>query len=250
PEGSLTAHFLTPPHHNPKNDHRPCIVFFHGGLWDTSMATQFVPHCHHFTTRGAVTLTVEYRVSSKHNTGPIEAYTDARATLRFLAQNAQSIGLDLTKIVMVGGASGAHLVLSCATLLENNESNPIPRPAAVIGYSSIVDCTKKGIGLASFPSPKEAKHHSPLYQLPKKDLPPCLLFHAKEDRIASFERISKFTRQYNKKGNTCELIDYEGVGHTFYNYNTNRELYELSLRALDHFLVDQNILEPSPFDDF
>ena len=52
---------------------RPAVAFFHGGFWDTPMVTQFVPHCHHFASRGAVTVAFEYRVSSKHQTGPLAA---------------------------------------------------------------------------------------------------------------------------------------------------------------------------------
>jgi len=55
---------------------RPAVAFFHGGFWDTPMVTQFVPHCHHFASRGAVTVAFEYRVSSKHQTGPVAAIKD------------------------------------------------------------------------------------------------------------------------------------------------------------------------------
>ncbi|RYD37689.1 MAG: hypothetical protein EOP85_17415 [Verrucomicrobiaceae bacterium] len=52
PEGDVQAHVFLPP----KDDSgpRPVVIFFHGGFWDTSTPTQFVPHCLHFASRGAV----------------------------------------------------------------------------------------------------------------------------------------------------------------------------------------------------
>ena len=64
PAGDLLAHFFFPPDFNYEVDRRPMVIFFHGGLWDITAATQFVPHCHHFASRGMVAATVEYRTKA------------------------------------------------------------------------------------------------------------------------------------------------------------------------------------------
>ena len=246
PQGQLIAHFFLPPEHNPEAAHLNCLLFLHGGMWDASMPTQFIPHCHHFVSRGCLTVTVEYRVFNKHRTNPIEAIEDARMAIGFLKQNAQLIGIDPERIIVVGGGSGGHLALSTAihSNTENTQNLDL-RPDAVAAYSAIVDTSpKSGIGHELFPTPKEAKQHSPLAQLPLKDLPPCLLLHGRNDRVAPFDQVAKFAKNYKRKGNHCELIDFEGAGHTFFNYNTNEQLYNLSLNALDHFLVKLNFLSP------
>lgn len=243
PQGPLSAHFFLPPEHNPEAAHLNCVLFLHGGLWDASMPTQFVPQCHHFASRGCVAVTVEYRVFNEHRTNPIEAIEDARMAISFLKQNAAIIGIDPERIIVVGAGSGGHLALSAA--LRSNTSTPEEldiKPAAVAAYSAIVDTSTKGVGHELFPSPKEAKQLSPSSLLPCKDLPPCLLLHGRNDRVAPFEQVSKFAKSYRRKGNRCDVIDFEGAGHTFFNYNTNEQLYELSLNALDRFLVDLNFL--------
>lgn len=246
PQGQLIAHFFLPHDHNPEAAHLSCVLFFHGGLWDTSMPTQFVPHCHHFASRGAVAVTVEYRVFNKHRTNPSEAAEDARMAIGFLKQNANLIGIDPERIVVVGGGSGGHLALLSA--VRKDESATIEgqslAPAAVAAFSPIVDTSTKGVGSERFPSPKEAKEASPLALLPSKNLPPCLILHGRQDRVAPFEQAAKFAKAYGRKGNRCELVDYEGAGHTFFNYNTNEQLYELSLQALDRFLVNLDFLSP------
>lgn len=246
PQGQLIAHFFLPPDHNPSAAHLSCLLFFHGGLWDASMPTQFVPHCHHFASRGAVAVTVEYRVFNKHRTNPIEAIEDARMAIGFLKQNASRIGIDSDRIVVVGGGSGGHLALYSAVQqdqLKTPEGHTFT-PAAVAAFSAIVDTSVKGVGAERFPTPKQAKEFSPLALLPSKNLPPCLILHGRQDRVAPFEQAAKFAKAYGKKGNKCEIVDYERAGHTFFNYNTNEQLYELSLQALDRFLVDLELLSP------
>jgi len=246
PQGELIAHFFLPPDHNPEASHRSCILFLHGGLWDISMPAQFVPHCNHFASRGAVTVTVEYRVFNKHRTNPIEAVEDVRMAIGFLKKNAQALGIDPERIIVVGAASGAHLALCAATQLEGAAApdGQSLTPSAVATFSAIVDTSVKGVGHELFPSPKEAKELSPLNCIPRKDLPPCLMMHGRHDRVAPFEQAAKFAKVYARKGNQCELVDYEGAGHTFFNYNTNEQLYQLSLNALDRFLVDLHYLSP------
>ena len=62
-DAQLTAHCFFPEGHQTSNS-RPAVIFFHGGLWDVSMTTQFAPHAMHFASRGMVAVIVEYRVSS------------------------------------------------------------------------------------------------------------------------------------------------------------------------------------------
>jgi acetyl esterase/lipase len=244
PQGQLIAHFFLPQGHNPAAAHLTCVLFFHGGLWDLSMPAQFVPHCHHFASRGAVAVTVEYRVFDKHRTNPLEAMEDSRLAIGFLKKNASAIGIDPERIVVVGGGSGGQLALHTAVQgggLTSAEGHDL-QPAAVAAFSAIVDTSPKGVGAERFPNSKEAKQASPLASLPTKKLPPCLLLHGRQDRVAPFEQAAKFAKNYAKKGNRCKLIDYEGAGHTFFNYQTNEQLYELSLQALDHFLTDLTLL--------
>ena len=248
PQGDLAAHFVLPANHNPEASHHPCLVFFHGGLWDSSMPTQFIPHAHHFATRGAVCLTVEYRVFNKHRTNPLEAIEDARMVIGFLKTNAKLIGIDPDRIVLIGAGSGAHVILSNAVLPDAAGDQDIPidslKPAAVIGISSIVDTSSKGVGSDLFPSPKEDKASSPTTLLPAKNLPPCLLLHGRQDRVALFEQTERFAKMYRKKGNRCELVDFEGAGHTFFNFNTHTQLYQLALNSIDHYLCNLGFFSP------
>ena len=245
PHGDLASHFFFPWGHS-EDASAPIVVFFHGGLWDASMPTQFIPHCHFFTARGAVAATVEYRVRDKHGTGVLEALEDAATVAVFLRENAKVLGIDPGKIIFAGAGSGAHLALACGTLPRIGERNPEDyRPAALLLCSPIVDTTKGGVGVTRFPSPREAETHSPSKFL-KKRQPPAMIFHGKLDRIVPFEQVEKFARKYHRKNPPGELIGFDGAAHTFFNYNTNEQNYEIIMHSSDHFLVDLGLLAPDP----
>ena len=75
-QGSVQAHIFFPQEGKKTGSLRPALIFFHGGFWGVPTPTQFVPHCLHFSSRGAVTLTAETRTESRHGTGAMEAVED------------------------------------------------------------------------------------------------------------------------------------------------------------------------------
>lgn len=248
PSRDLAAHFFFPPGHDARRASVPVVLFLHGGMWDASMPTQFVPHCLHFASRGAVTLTIEYRVRNTGGT-PLDGLEDAAMAMVFLKKNARILGIDPERIVMAGAGSGAHLALCCATLPQiGSEPGDFFRPAALFLFSPVVNTTAKGTGTDRFPSEKEAKACSPFQFLPQKKLPPCLIFHGQHDRLVPVELVARFVKRYRRKKNRCELMEFRSAGHTFFNYNSHQENYEITMRAADHFLVDLDILEPDPLE--
>jgi acetyl esterase/lipase len=243
PQGDLLAHvFLPLP---AATAPRPVVVFFHGGFWEASMPTQFVPHCLHFASRGAVAVAAETRVSSKHGTGPLEAIEDARALIRWLRENADTLDLDPQRITAGGAAGGAFLALLTAMPKEKDlvpAAGPDCRPQALLLFSSLVNTSPKGQAAARFPSPKLAKLHSPT-RLVRGKLPPMLLFHGKGDRITPFEEVRRFRRRLRWRRNVCELVEFDRVDHSFFNFNVSQLHFELTLDAADRFLLKHGLLD-------
>ena len=234
----LVAHVFAP--EGPTVPGRPAIAFFHGGFWETAMVTQFVPHCHHFAARGAVAVAFEYRVSSKHGTGPLAAIEDSRAALAWLHENADMLGVDPEKIAFAGAAGGAYLALLLAMLKEKQYSPPL-KPKALVLFSALLDTTPKGGHSGRFPDTKTAKKLSPS-RLVRRKLPPMLLMHGKADRVTPFEESASFRRRMKWRGNRCELLDFNGADHSFFNYNVSHANFEMTIAAADSFLVAQGLL--------
>ena len=244
PEGDVIAHLFLPA----KNDAppRPAVVFFHGGFWDSPTPTQFVPHCLHFATRGAVAVAAETRTSAKHGTGPLEAVEDARDLIRWLRFNAETFNLDPTKITIGGAGGGAYLAL-LATMPKAKDLPAVDGfdcfPQALILFSTLVNTAVKGAAMERFPDAKTAKRLSPT-RLIRRKLPPMIFFHGKSDRITPFEEVDKFRRRMRWWGNSCEIIDFEREEHSFFNFNVSHKNFELTIAAADRFLVAHGLLPP------
>jgi acetyl esterase len=231
---------------------RPVIMFFYSSSWDQGEVTQFGPQCLYFAGRGAITMLIEYRVKSTHDTGPYEAMADARTAIRWVRYNKDHFGVDELKIIGAGGMAGAHMVLSAAMIGDFKDDETDVQlscvPDAMILFSPIVDTSKKGYGIEKFENAKAASKASPIRYMRKK-LPPCLLFHGTADRMVPFRGVEKFRRKMKWRRNVCELIEFEGQDHSFYNMNVDVVAYEATISAADRFLVEQGFLESNEEDD-
>jgi acetyl esterase/lipase len=109
----------------------------------------------------------------------------------------------------------------------------------------VLDTSKKGFGFDRFPSPDIAKRAS-LMNAIAPGLPPTVIFHGTQDRVVPFDTSFEFARKMKKKKNACELVDYEGQGHGFFNFNVSFDLYQGTLNVMDDFLVTQGFIEADP----
>lgn len=250
PQGDVLAHLFLPESDDPKP--RPVIVFFHGGFWDAPTPTQFVPHCLHFASRGAVAVAAETRTSVKNGTGPLEAIEDARDLIRWLRHNADTFNLDPNKITIGGAGGGAYLAL-LATMPKPKNLPPIDGldcfPQALILFSSLINTAIKGQAADRFPDAKTAKRLSPT-SLIRRKLPPMLFFHGKTDRITPFDEVEKFRRRMRWRGNSCVVVDFERADHSFFNFNVSHKNFERTISTADQFLVDHGQLAPPEDPDF
>lgn len=225
-------------------------VFFHSSGWDNGQVSQFAPHCVYFASRGMLTMAVEYRVSSKHHTTPHESMADARSAMRWIRMNAVEMGINPGKIVGIGGSAGAHAICS-AVMLDGRYDEPgedtsiLSAPNALVLFNPILDISKRGFGMDRFANPNDAKNAN-LIRAIVPGLPPTLIMHGTADRVVPFEGSYEFAKKSSKKKNYCKLIEFEGQGHGFFNFNLSFEMYESTLMAIDQFLVELGFIEPDP----
>ncbi|MGA0845492.1 MAG: alpha/beta hydrolase [Luteolibacter sp.] len=244
-QGPVQAHVFLPDHLQ-DGPARSVVVFFHGGFWDTPTPAQFVPHCLHFASRGAVAVAAETRCGARHGTGPLEAVEDARDLIRWLRHNADTFHIDPDRVIIGGAAGGAFLALLCS-LPKPKALPPVDgldcHPQALMLFSSLVNTTSKGAARDRFPDARTAKRMNPS-SLVRRKLPPMILFHGKSDRVTPFSDAERFVRRVKFWGNRCELVDYEKADHSFFNFNVSHRNFELSIEAADRFLVNHGLLEP------
>lgn len=246
---SLPVYIWEPPAEKEPPYPKSVAAFFFSSGWDNGQVAQFAPHCVYFASRGMLTMAFDYRVASRHKAGPLEAMADARSAIRWLRLNAIELGINPGKIVGIGGSCGGHAIASAAMLSkfddpsEALESSPVPN--ALVLFNPVLDTSKKGFGLDRFPDAGLAKDAN-LIRAIDKGLPPMLIMHGTADRVVPFGGSYEFARKSSKKKNICRLIEFEGQGHGFFNFNLSFEMYEATLMAMDEFLVELGFIEPDP----
>ncbi len=223
-------------------------AFFFSSGWDHGQVHQFAPHCVYLASRGMTAIAFDYRVHSKHGTGPHEAMADARSAIRWIRLNAAELGVNAGKIVGVGGSGGAHAIASAAMLQGYDDPVDDTRisavPNALVLFNPVLDTTKSGFGLDRFPDAGAAKKAN-LIKAITKGMPPMLLMHGRADRVVPFDGSYTFAKKAGRK-NKVRLIDFEAQGHGFFNFNLSFEMYEATLMAMDEFLTELGFIEPDP----
>ncbi|GAA5496763.1 hypothetical protein Rhal01_02948 [Rubritalea halochordaticola] len=244
-QGELTLHCFFPPGHE-QTDHRTAVVFFHGGQWDNEMTSQFAPQALNFVSEGAVGIVVEYRVSSVHNTTPMEAIADAQTAILWIRKNNRYLGVDPEKVVAGGAGSGAHIAL-CAAMHKKVENDGFysGKPDALILFSAIIDTTSKGIGMSKFASRREATRTSPTKNVRRK-LPPMIFFHGVADPTVPVATVEKFCRRLQGKRNIARFVPFNRATHSFFNFNVNQQHFVQTLEAANGFLAEQGFLDLDP----
>lgn len=245
---------------------RPTIVFFFGGGWRSGSPEQFANQCRALAARGMIAVTADYRVQSRQNATPFECVADAKSAIRWLRQNAPRLGVDPERIVASGGSAGGHI--ACCTGVIEGLDDP-GDDAAISSQPNAMALFNPAVMLANFGEHKllgEAKaaqmnerlqsragEISPIQHL-RAGLPPTIIFHGTEDEAVPFETVKLYTELATKLGNRCELKEYPGEPHGFFNprlRNPERRDAELknyrsTLAQLDDFLVSLKYLSPPP----
>lgn len=242
----LSAHVFVPLGWS-AGDRRAGIVFFHSSKWDHGNITQFAPHAMFLTSRGAVCVLAEYRMGASDGRAPLEAMADARSAIRWLRMNGEALGIDTGKVVASGGACGAHAAVAAAVCgAEFDDDGDLLdiscSPDALVLFSPVLDVSRKGFGLAHFPDAATAKRANPIKCI-RPGLPPMLLFHGSADATAPVNGSRKFAKRMQGKKNACELMEFGGEGHSFFNMNVNDRLYHATVDATDAFLVSLGFLQ-------
>lgn len=216
-------------------DRRPAILGIHGGGWARGEPDQFFPHARYFAHRGAVGLAVEYRFRVDSDPSIAHCFEDVQAALGYLREHADSLGIDPTRIAVIGDSAGGHLA-ACLGTLDG------PRADAVVACSGIYDLTGKWQRAAS--TDAERRGLSPLFQA-QADASPMLIMHGAADPVVDPDQARRMAAALAAVGVDHRLVLLEGVLHAFVvvGYrSTEAELVDI-FGTIDAWLVEQGVLQ-------
>lgn len=246
---SLYLHVFTP---EISEEPSAAVVFFFGGGWTGGNPNQFYQQSKYLASRGMLAISAEYRIGNVHGTSPFDCVEDGKSAVRWIRKHAKELNVNPNKIVAGGGSAGGHVAVCTAVIngLENaGEDLSISSvPNAVLGYNPVFDTTEKGYGRKKVLG--RETEISPCHQV-KKDMPPMLLFHGKDDTTVPFENAERFKTKMKEAGNNCELVAINGVGHGFFNGDffrkgTGDRYFNICMYDSDVFLEKLGFLEGKP----
>lgn len=217
----------------------PAIIFFHGGGFKSGSEVQFEKQAKYLAERGMVAVRVRYRLISQKGVEVTDCVEDAISAMRWVRANAGKLGVDPDRIAASGGSAGGYL--SAATLLIDH-INAKTDPAGVSAKPNAMVLFNPGFGNRERggADPRDPDGKGNLLNYVKSGAPPTVIFHGKADVTVPFATVEAFTAVMKKAGNRCELMGYEGEGHSFFNKG---KYYELTLAEMDKFLTGLSWLE-------
>ena len=226
----------------PKNrktgEKSPAILLIHGGGWKEGDKRQ--PREIEFGTtlaeNGYVAASINYALRSAGKF-PLNLQ-DCKNGIRYLRAHAGELGIDPTRIAVMGGSAGGHLALLVAYTGDNPDlapTEPYPRVSdkvsCVVDFYGITDIgTRKKTDPNGNPTElrgvesevqaifgskaEDWKKASPVTYV-KRHIPPTLILHGKKDTTVDFDQSQELADALKKTGATYEIIWLPSAPHSF-----------------------------------
>ena len=257
-------------------DRRAAVVCIHGGGWVGGDVRLFFPHARYFASRGAVAISVQYRLCKPGGPTIFDCLADCKSAMRYIRANAGKLSVDPARIAAMGDSAGGHLA-ACLGVLDGlddpaDDLAVSAVPNALLLYNPILDLAttvnKWALSIPGIAEPNAAKlseeqiervaSHgktpleranaiSPMSAVAKGQ-PPVLLMHGTEDACVGVEQARQFSNAAVKAGNRCDYIELKGIAHAFVlvNYTAPEEVTAESIRAADRFLASLGYIAGKP----
>jgi acetyl esterase/lipase len=206
---------------------RCCVILVHGGGWSGGDRSQLRGYGILLGREGYVCVAPEYRLTGESN-WPAQIH-DVKAAIRWVRANAESLGIDPSRIAIEGNSAGAHLALLAAVTqdrpeLEGDGGNPgvSTELAAAIGIYpptlfSHAERERGAVPLAALSQEltEEVAHLAGPMSHVAEGNPPMMLIHGTRDEVVPPLASLRMYEALVTAGVPVELHMYADQPHAF-----------------------------------
>lgn len=187
---------------------RPSVVVIHGGAWSSGSRIAHVGQILEVLTRaGYHWFSVDYRLGRLPRFE--DSLADIRAAMAFIRCHAPELGVDPTRLVLLGEDSGAHL----ASLLAAERLPGVIGAVLVGGFYDLATIP----GVTRDLDGDALTRASPLTRIVPQ-MPPLLVVHGGADSEAPVDQARRYCSQVARAQGRCRLLEVPGASHRSENW--------------------------------
>jgi acetyl esterase/lipase len=202
---------------------RPAVLFIHGGGFKGGDKAEFrsASVSADLARAGYVVASCNYVLSSKKNPGVWpQNLSDCRNAVRWLRQNAETLGVDPSRIAVAGGSAGGYLALMVGfsedkVELGGDPSAKVPaKVSAVINMYGATDPNHHGKETLVNAGPDAERLFIPMTHV-KAGNPPVLILHGSVDPTVPLKESEDLVKVLVAAKADFEFIVIKDAAHTF-----------------------------------
>ena len=235
-KGNQFLDLYLPTSPSPSSKGRPAVLIMHGGGWAifNKASPREVTFANFMVDQGYAAVSLDYTLTkfegkpmaSKRISGSWpENIADCKSALRWMKAHASALGIDPSRIAVMGGSAGAHLALLTGLSSASEELNKLGGNTSeensvccIIDFYGIPDVRRWGgkefIDVSKAQDPHAWELASPVTHL-NKDSPPILIVHGAADKTVNLDLSRDFDAILTQRGLPHEFVIVQDGVHSF-----------------------------------
>lgn len=197
---------------NPAKKSDKCIIILPGGGYSGVVMSKGFRLAEWLREEGITSIVLKYRLPNYgHKEVPLE---DAQAALRYAREHAAELGIDPSKVGILGGSAGGHLAAYTSTFTPDAE-----KPAFAIliypvitGDSWLGHISSYNYLLGKHRTPDEVEQYS-LHNRVSATTPPTLLMLSDDDRVVPPANSMLYYKALKHHGVKASMYTFPSGGH-------------------------------------
>jgi acetyl esterase/lipase len=222
----------------------PCVVVVHGGGWDGGRRTEFPEMNRFLAAHGYAVAAMDYQLAPK---APWPAQRDdVLAVLAYLRENAAALGIDASRIVLLGRSAGGQIaeavaytahdpaIRGCIALYAPADLHFAFKYADPNDILNSLQLLRHYLG--GTPETARANYDSASAILHvSRESVPTLLLHGRRDELVWFRQSERLAQSLSNAGAPHLFIELPWATHAF-DYNLHGPGGQIAAWSITHFL--------------